>query len=66
MDLEKIRHAHRNAIRNTATGKALGLALAEVERLRAISSKAAYLEGWVREMCEIEDIPLPSILREKP
>ena len=34
IDVADLRERHANAIRNTATGKALGAALDEVERLR--------------------------------
>jgi hypothetical protein len=36
IDIEDMRKRHANSIRNTATGKALGKALDEVERLRKV------------------------------
>ena len=34
IDIDDMRERHANSIRNTATGRALGLALAELEELR--------------------------------
>jgi hypothetical protein len=34
IDIDDMRKRHANSIRNTATGRALGLALEEIERLR--------------------------------
>lgn len=34
IDIDDLRKRHANSIRNTATGRALGLALDELERLR--------------------------------
>jgi len=41
IDIDDMRERHANSIRNTATGRALGLALEELEKMRAL---AAFME----------------------
>ena len=41
IDIDDMRKRHANSIRNTATGRALGLALEELEKMRAL---AAFME----------------------
>ena len=36
IEIDDMRERHANSIRNTATGRALGLALEEIERLRTL------------------------------
>ena len=37
IDIDDMRERHANSIRNTATGRALGLALEELEKMRALA-----------------------------
>lgn len=48
MGLDEIRRRHANAIKNTATGRALELALQEIERLRGVITEL--VAGCEREM----------------
>jgi len=47
LDIADLRGRHANAIRNTATGRALEAALVEIERLRGNQRPETPVEGLV-------------------